>query len=199
MISMPNMIERAARLNPAGMCTRFEGREFSWSETRDQIARLAGALASLGLDEGDRVGILAWNCPEFIELIYAVSRAGLILVPLNARLAHAARVSRGTTSSDMCSRCTGPGQEGKGAEPFSTTCATCSFSGGREWRKRRHCHKVSLDPRIQMTWIIGLGHPGGVQVPSVLVSKLGNCLRADFGVTIADEEAIVFIVVRAIK
>jgi acyl-CoA synthetase (AMP-forming)/AMP-acid ligase II len=38
---------------------------------------------------GDRVAVLAWNCPEFIELIYAVPASGRVLVPLNARLAPA--------------------------------------------------------------------------------------------------------------
>ena len=33
--------------------------------------------------------MLAWNCPEFVELIYAVPASGRVLVPLNARLAPA--------------------------------------------------------------------------------------------------------------
>jgi acyl-CoA synthetase (AMP-forming)/AMP-acid ligase II len=47
-------------------------------------ARLAGGGAP-----GERVAVLAWNCPEFVELIYAVPASGKILVPLNARLAPA--------------------------------------------------------------------------------------------------------------
>jgi acyl-CoA synthetase (AMP-forming)/AMP-acid ligase II len=48
----------------------------------------AARLAATG-HKGDRVAVLAWNCPEFVELMYAVPASGRILVPLNARLAPA--------------------------------------------------------------------------------------------------------------
>ncbi|MDG0979676.1 MAG: AMP-binding protein [Halieaceae bacterium] len=38
---------------------------------------------------GDRVAVLAWNSPEYLALIYAASKARLVLVPLNTRLARA--------------------------------------------------------------------------------------------------------------
>ena len=47
-------------------------------------ARLSPAVARRGA-----VAVLAWNCPAFLELIYAVPASGKILVPLNARLAPA--------------------------------------------------------------------------------------------------------------
>ena len=45
MVSMPGMIERAARLNPEGVSTRYLGREYRWVETRQRVALLGGALA----------------------------------------------------------------------------------------------------------------------------------------------------------
>jgi len=81
------MIERAARLNPDGVCTRFESREFTWSQTRDQIARLAGALRAFGLAEGDRVGILSLNSDRYYHSVFAIPWAGCAMVPLNTRWA----------------------------------------------------------------------------------------------------------------
>ena len=52
-----------------------------------RVARLAGALRErLGLASGDRVAIIAKNCPEYVELVYACWYAGLVAVPTNAKL-----------------------------------------------------------------------------------------------------------------
>jgi acyl-CoA synthetase (AMP-forming)/AMP-acid ligase II len=87
MISLHGMIERAARLNPTGIATRCNGREYSWTESRDRMARLAAALQSTGLAEGDRVAILSLNSDRYYESIFAVSWAGFCVVPLNTRWA----------------------------------------------------------------------------------------------------------------
>jgi fatty-acyl-CoA synthase len=49
--------------------------------------KLANALASLGVGEGDRVGTVAWNGYRHLELYYAVSGSGAVLHTLNPRLA----------------------------------------------------------------------------------------------------------------
>jgi acyl-CoA synthetase (AMP-forming)/AMP-acid ligase II len=55
--------------------------EAVWSRCR----RLAGHLASLGLQRGDRVAIVAQNCHRYLEAYLAIPSAGYIIVPLNAR------------------------------------------------------------------------------------------------------------------
>jgi acyl-CoA synthetase (AMP-forming)/AMP-acid ligase II len=49
--------------------------------------RLAGGLAELGVGRGDVVGLLAHNCTEFLEVIYAANHLGAIAMPVNWRLA----------------------------------------------------------------------------------------------------------------
>lgn len=87
MVSMPNIFERAARLNPRGLCTRYEGREFTWLEAREQIARLAAGLGQFGLAAGDRVGILSLNSDRYYQAIFAIPWADCTMVPLNTRWA----------------------------------------------------------------------------------------------------------------
>src|SRR5581483_4343669 len=50
------------------------------------VTRVARGLLGLGLRPGDRVGVLLANSMEFVETIFACSRAGLVQVPLNAYL-----------------------------------------------------------------------------------------------------------------
>jgi long-chain acyl-CoA synthetase len=58
----------------------------------ERTARLAGALgAAHGLKPGDRVAVVAKNCPEYLELLYAIWHAGLAAVPVNAKL-HGAEI-----------------------------------------------------------------------------------------------------------
>src|SRR4051794_27437148 len=81
-------IERHARRRPADPALA-EGERIhaSW---REFAARTAGAATSLrddfGLAPGDRVAIVMRNRPEYLEALYAVWHAGLVAVPVNARL-----------------------------------------------------------------------------------------------------------------
>jgi len=62
-------------------------RRISFAELDERVRRLANGLRGLGLDRGDRVAVLTKNSVEFQELFFAIGRAGLVLQPLNWRLA----------------------------------------------------------------------------------------------------------------
>ena len=65
-------------------------RRVTFGELDERVRRLANGLTGeLGLNKGDRVAILAKNSIEFLELMYACARCGLIAQPLNWRLADA--------------------------------------------------------------------------------------------------------------
>jgi len=61
----------------------------SYGELADRVQRLAGALRARGLEQGDRVALLGQNSFRYLEAHMACAHAGLILVPLNIRLAPA--------------------------------------------------------------------------------------------------------------
>jgi fatty-acyl-CoA synthase len=64
-------------------------RRLTYRELNHRVNRLAGSLQALGLSHGDRCAILAYNCLEYVEVIFATAKLGLILVPLNWRLSPA--------------------------------------------------------------------------------------------------------------
>jgi fatty-acyl-CoA synthase len=67
--------------------TIFEGRTTTYAEMAAGAASLAGGLAERGVGTGDVVALLSYNCPEFLETIFAVNHLGAIAMPINWRLA----------------------------------------------------------------------------------------------------------------
>ncbi|MBT5194712.1 MAG: acyl--CoA ligase [Rhodospirillaceae bacterium] len=61
-------------------------RVLSYGELEERSNRLANALLADGLKRGDRVGLLARNCLEYVEIELAAAKAGLIVACLNWRL-----------------------------------------------------------------------------------------------------------------
>jgi fatty-acyl-CoA synthase len=58
----------------------------SFAEISARVDRLARALESLGIEQGDRVGTFAWNNQRHFELYLAVPCVGAVLHTLNVRL-----------------------------------------------------------------------------------------------------------------
>ena len=58
----------------------------TYADLRERANRLSGALLSLGLEPGERVGTLAWNTLQHFELYYAAMGVGLVCHTLNPRL-----------------------------------------------------------------------------------------------------------------
>jgi fatty-acyl-CoA synthase len=67
---------------------RVEGdvHRYRFADLARRSRRLANALATLGVQAGDRVGTLAWNGYRHLELYYAVSGSGAVLHTINPRL-----------------------------------------------------------------------------------------------------------------
>jgi len=79
-------LRRCAERNPERLALAGGGRQWSWREFNDRVARLAGGLVAMGLRPNDRVAILSHNGPEYFEFSYGVPWAGGVIVPLNNKL-----------------------------------------------------------------------------------------------------------------
>jgi long-chain acyl-CoA synthetase len=61
----------------------YLGARYSYSEIWEQIQSLARHLKSLGIEKGDRVGLILPNCPQFIIAYYSVILVGATVVAVN--------------------------------------------------------------------------------------------------------------------
>ncbi|MFA6956314.1 MAG: long-chain fatty acid--CoA ligase [Thermoanaerobaculia bacterium] len=58
----------------------------TYGELDARVGATAAALHDrLSIAKGDRVGLLAGNCPEFLDVFFAAGRNGMIVVPLSTR------------------------------------------------------------------------------------------------------------------
>jgi len=62
-------------------------RRITYRAAQAEVHRLANALVGCGLQPGDRMAILSRNSSEYMLLYFAASKAGLVTIPLNYRLA----------------------------------------------------------------------------------------------------------------
>jgi long-chain acyl-CoA synthetase len=63
-----------------------DGLRRTYADVAARVRRAASGLASLGLEPGVRVAIVAPNTADYLEAYFALSLAGLIAVPINTRL-----------------------------------------------------------------------------------------------------------------
>jgi acyl-CoA synthetase (AMP-forming)/AMP-acid ligase II len=87
MRTIAELIRWRAQRHPSLQAVWFEGQSQTYAELDQSSSALAGGLvAQLGLAPGDRVAILDKNCAAYLELLFALDKAGVVAAPLNWRL-----------------------------------------------------------------------------------------------------------------
>jgi acyl-CoA synthetase (AMP-forming)/AMP-acid ligase II len=78
-----DVLEHYSRTQPSRVALVSSKEEVTYRELRDRVGGVAAVLRSGGIGKGDRVAILAQNSVLYLETLFAVTRAGAALVPLN--------------------------------------------------------------------------------------------------------------------
>ena len=68
---------------PDNVATAFQGSHLTYAQIKEQTDKLATALVRLGVKQGDRIGIMLPNCPQYIIATFAILRLGAIVVNIN--------------------------------------------------------------------------------------------------------------------
>ena len=145
-MSWLGVLEHHASRTPDKPLAIFGDETVTYGEMATRAAALAAGLHERGVGAGDVVGLLSYNCTEFLETIFAANYLGAIAMPINWRLAapelryileHSearARVRRITRRSRQRS------DEGHGTRPRPGLHRDRHPTGGRrslisEWRR----------------------------------------------------------------
>jgi fatty-acyl-CoA synthase len=78
-------LERTVAAHPdrEALVVRHQGVRLTYAQFGERVDRVARALVASGLEPGDRLGIWAPNCAEWVLVQYASAKAGVILVNVN--------------------------------------------------------------------------------------------------------------------
>ncbi len=80
-------LDYQAREHPDNDFAVLGDRHVTYAEALGEVNRVANALVGAGLEIGDRIAVLSKNSIEYVFIFYAASRAGVVTVPLNYRMA----------------------------------------------------------------------------------------------------------------
>ncbi len=156
---------------------------YSYTELLQRVKRLAGFFCSSGLEAGDKVALFMENRPEYVEIMFATWYAGLVVVPVNAKL-HGKEFLYIVNSSDT--RAAFVSDKTAGALSQVDTSSDCRFlnvdtpeyEGCFQRQPRQHLASCRLDDLAWLFYTSGTtGQPkGAMQSHRNLFSMLNGFL-----------------------
>lgn len=78
-----NAFHNHAQRAPDRLALVIDDRTYTFGEAREEVSRLAGGLAALGVEKGDRVALMLPNSAEFVWATYAAWWLGAAQVAIN--------------------------------------------------------------------------------------------------------------------
>ena len=84
--TIADALRRTAQRLPAKTGIICGASQWTYAEFDALVSRLAAGLAGLGVEEGDKVAVLARNSHGFAAMRFALARRGAVLVPINFML-----------------------------------------------------------------------------------------------------------------
>ena len=160
---------------------------YTYAEFEDRVARLAHFLRDgHGLDAGERIAIFMGNRPEYLETLYATLWAGLVAVPINAKLHPRevrfiladAQARLLMTSSEHAADFTDP------SEPLAGRCTAITCEGpaylqALRGQRRKPVHRLPDD----VAWLFytsgTTGRPKGVMLSHRNLLTMTSCYVSD--------------------
>jgi acyl-CoA synthetase (AMP-forming)/AMP-acid ligase II len=88
-VTVGSLFYEQVLLGPDRPAIEFKGRIWSYAGLNDRVNRLAYLLASRGIGRGDRVAMLSENRNEYVELLMAAAKLGVLVGCQNWRLTDA--------------------------------------------------------------------------------------------------------------
>lgn len=81
--SLVDLLKQAVALYRESTCVIYKGQEWRFEDIDELSDRIARYLISIGINKGDRVGVLLGNTPEFVITYYGILKAGGVVMALN--------------------------------------------------------------------------------------------------------------------
>ncbi|HWX09929.1 MAG TPA: AMP-binding protein, partial [Gaiellaceae bacterium] len=80
---VPRLLERRAAQTPDRDFLVFDEESWTFGAVDSAASRLAGGLASIGVEKDAKVALFLPNCPDFINMFFAIAKLGAASAPIN--------------------------------------------------------------------------------------------------------------------
>ena len=87
MVNLSGFVRVHAERQPEKPAVIYDGCEITYAELHNRILSVATTLADHGVGRGDVVAVLMKNSAAFLDIAFALSHLGAVLLPINYRLA----------------------------------------------------------------------------------------------------------------
>jgi len=87
LINVGTWIERWSYIQPDKIAVYANDIPYTYKTLNERIYKLSNIFLGRGIKKGDRIAVLMHNSIQYVEIFFAISKIGGILVPLNWRLA----------------------------------------------------------------------------------------------------------------
>jgi fatty-acyl-CoA synthase len=85
-LSPVRFLERTLKLHGEKTGVVCGEQRFTYAAHGERVHRLSNGLRGLGVQKGDRISYLGYNCHRLLEAFYGIPQIGAVLMPLNIRL-----------------------------------------------------------------------------------------------------------------
>lgn len=199
-MNIAHFLARTARVSPDRPAL-FHGERclYGYGAFASNAARIGGALTThYNLREGDRVAIFMTNNPEYLEVLYGIWWAGLVAVPVNAKL-HPREVAFILENSDAAtvflSRDLAPGVlellPSLRRACHAVVAGSASYQALLDAEPAALCHRAPDD----LAWLFytsgTTGQPKGVMLTHRNLANMVACYFADVD-DVSPDDAIVY-------
>ena len=85
-MDISTLLSRHARYRPDKLALIIDDHRITYREYNRNVNRLANAMLDMGIRKDDKIATLLPNCMELLEIYWAVSKIGAVVVPLSTLL-----------------------------------------------------------------------------------------------------------------
>src|SRR5262249_6294699 len=86
-LTIGDVTRHHARIRPTRIAIHFEGQRTTYGELDRRANRVANGLLAEGVSAEARIAYLSKNSPPYFDLWFGATKADVVLVPVNFRLA----------------------------------------------------------------------------------------------------------------
>lgn len=81
-----SILQSGLRTAPEQEIVNADTSRYTYRELGERVHRLANALKSVGVKEGDTVAVMEWDTPRYLESFFAIPMMGAVIHTINVRL-----------------------------------------------------------------------------------------------------------------